>query len=61
MYVHVGLGIAIVLLGSILNTVYVYKSIEFLGVKDENKHGYIYLITMVFYIIAAFILGSIFS
>ena len=61
MFVHVILGLALLALGSILNMVYVYKGIEYLGVKDENKYGYIYLITTLFYFIAIFIISLIFS
>ena len=61
MFVNPVLGIVIFLLGSILNVVYILKGIEFLGVKDLNKHGYIYLITTVFYMIVLFIISLMFS
>lgn len=61
MYINVSLGLIIVLLGFILNMVYTYKSIEFMGVKDENKHGYIYLLTQVLYYIAILIIIKMFS
>lgn len=61
MFIHPVLGFLIFLLGSTLNMVYVYKGIEFLGVKDENKHGYIYLITTVFYGLVMFIISMILS
>lgn len=61
MFVNVFLGLIILLLGGVLNMVYMYKGIETLGVKDENKHGYIYLITALFYGIAIFIISLIFS
>ena len=61
MFVTPVLGIVIFLLGSILNVVYILKGIEFLGVKDLNKHGYIYLITTVFYMIVLFIISLMFS
>ncbi len=61
MFVNVFLGLAIFVLGYALNMVYMYKGIETLGVKDENKHGYIYLITTLFYGIALFIISLIFS
>lgn len=60
-FINVVLGVAIFLIGSILNTVYVFKGIQFLGVKDENKHGYIYLITTIFYGIFMFIVSLLFS
>lgn len=61
MFVNVILGLIIMALGYILNMVYTYKSIEFMGVSDENKHGYIYLITTVLYYVVAFIFIQIFS
>ncbi len=61
MFVNVVLGVVIFLLGSVLNTVYIFKGIENLGVTDENKHGYIYLLTTVFYGVLLFILSFIFS
>ena len=61
MFLNAVLGVIIFLLGSVLNTLYVFKGIEFLGVKDENKHGYIYLITTVFYGIVLAIISLIFS
>ena len=61
MFIHPVLGFLIFLLGSTLNMVYVYKGIEFLGVKDENKHGYIYLITTIFYGLVMFIISLILS
>ena len=61
MFIHPALGFIIFLLGSTLNMLYVFKGIEFLGVKDKNKHGYIYLITTVFYFIVLMILSMILS
>ena len=61
MFIHPVLGFLIFLLGSTLNMVYIYKGIENLGVKDENKHGYIYLITTVFYGLVMFIISMILS
>ena len=56
MFINVFLGLLVLVLGSMLNMVYVYKGIERLGVKDKNKHGYIYLITTLFYGIVLFII-----
>ena len=61
MFIHVVLGLLIFVLGYTLNMVYMYKGIETLGVKDENKHGYIYLITTIFYSIELFMISLIFS
>lgn len=61
MFVHITLGFIVLALGMLLNMVYTYKGIEFLGVKDENRHGYIYLLTTVFYAIALAIIMLILS
>lgn len=61
MFVHFALGFIVLALGMLLNMVYTYKGIEFLGVKDQNKHGYIYLLTAVFYAIVLAILMLILS
>ena len=61
MFIHPVLGVVIFLLGSVLNTLYVFKGIEMIGVKDENKHGYIYLITTVFYALVLALISFMFS
>ena len=61
MFIHPALGVVVFLLGSVLNTLYVFKGIEMLGVKDENKHGYIYLITTVFYALVLVLISVMFS
>ena len=61
MFVHFALGFIVLALGMLLNMVYTYKGIEFLGVKDQNKHGYIYLLTAVFYATVLAILMLILS
>ena len=61
MFINVFLGLIVLALGYTLNMVYMYKGIETLGVKDENKHGYIYLLTTLFYGIVLFIISLIFS
>ncbi len=44
------------LAGSLLSMVYKYHMIKFIGPKDENKHGYIYLLTYALYIAAVVII-----
>lgn len=44
------------LAGSVLSTVYKYHMIKFVGPKDENKHGYIYLLSYALYIAAIVII-----
>ncbi|MDD6323146.1 MAG: YIP1 family protein [Bacilli bacterium] len=61
MFVHVNLGMTILLAGLILNLVYQIKGLKLLGVKDENKHGYIYLITTILNCLVLFIIMKIFS
>ena len=61
LFINVSLGLIILVLGSTLNMIYMFKGIEFLGVKDKNKHGYIYLITTVFCYIVLLIVSLIFS
>lgn len=61
MFMNVYLGIVVFLLGSVLNMVYTYHGLKYLGEKDANKYGYIYLLTMVFNFIAMFIIAKIFS
>lgn len=61
MFVNVALGFIIFILGYTLNMVYFIKGIGTLGVLDENKHGYIYLITTIFYVIVLLVISLIFS
>ena len=61
LFVHIALGFIVLIAGLTLNMVYTFKGIEFLGVKDQNKYGYIYLITVVFNYIVLFIITKIFS
>ena len=50
-------------LGFVLHTIYLYNGIQYLGVKDKNKHGYIYLCTVafciLFFVILSLFLGII--
>ena len=61
MFVNVYLGLIMFVFGSILNSVYSYHGLKYLGSQDENKYGYIYLTTMVLFYIAIFIISKIFS
>lgn len=60
-FVNITFGVIIFALTSILNVVYSYHGLKFLGSKDENKYGYIYLLTNVFFFIVLFIVSKIFS
>ena len=57
MFVSGTLGLVILMLGSALNMLYTYRGIEYLGVKDKNKHGYIYLLTTVFCVVLLLIVS----
>ena len=48
-------------LTSILNVVYSYHGLKFLGKNDENKYGYIYLLTNALFYVVIFIISKIFS
>ena len=48
MFLSSSLGLLLLIFGFTLNMLYNFKGLEYLGVKDKNKHGYIYLIVMVF-------------
>lgn len=54
-------AIIILLLGLILNTVYMIMSIKFIGPKDENKYGYLSLVTTVIFYFVILIIDRIFS
>lgn len=60
-FVNVTLGIILLVLTSILNVVYTYHGLKFLGKTDENKYGYIYVLTNIFFYIVIFIISKIFS
>lgn len=60
-FVNGVVAIAIFALGSLLNLVYMLKGLNIIGPKDENKHGYIYIITMAFYLIVMAIIIAIFQ
>lgn len=60
MFVNGVIGLVILSLGSILSVVYNYHSIKFMGNKDENKYGYIYLTVNGLFYLAIYILSVIF-
>lgn len=61
LFVNFFLGVFVLVIGGLLNAIYTYKGIENLGVQDTNKHGYIYLLTTVFYAIVWFIILLVFG
>lgn len=52
-------GLCILVLGYVLNMLYIYRGLEYLGVKDKNRHGYVYLLTALFCIVLVFIVSLI--
>lgn len=59
--VNLYLGLIVFMLGSLLNFVYIVKGIRFIGPKDENKYGYIYLSATVIYILVLFVVIKLFA
>ena len=52
LFINVYLGITLCIFSVMLNMIYTYHGLIFLGIKEENKCGYIYLLThSLFYII----------
>ena len=46
-------------LGLALSSFYIFHMIRLIGPKDENKHGYIYVITTVLFYLAVYIIAKI--
>ena len=46
-------------LGLALSSFYVFYLIRLIGPKDENKHGYIYVITTVLFYLATYIIFKV--
>lgn len=44
LFINVYLAMAFVFLGFVLSLTYFYSSLKLLGIKDENKYGYMFLI-----------------
>lgn len=61
LFVNVYVAIIVFALGSLLNLVYILKGLKLIGPKDENKHGYIYLVTTAFYLIVMIVIIAIFQ
>ncbi len=61
MFLNVTFAFIVTMLGFMLSAVYSYHGIKFLGDKDENKYGYIYLTTNVIFYVVIFIITKIFS
>lgn len=61
MFVYIPLAAIVLLLGMMLNMVYVVTALKQIGPKDENKIGYIYITTMAIFYVVIFIITKIFS
>lgn len=61
MYINPQLALIILLLGLALNLFYMIIAIKFIGPKDENMHGYLYITTMAIFYFLVFLIIRIFS
>lgn len=58
-FISVKLAAIILSLGLTLSTFYTYHMIRLIGPKDENKHGYIYVVTTILFYLAAYIIFKV--
>ena len=61
LFVNGVVAIAVFAIGSLLTLIYLIKGLNLIGPKDENKHGYIYIITTIIYVVAMIIIMAIFQ
>ncbi len=61
MFVSVPLAFIIVVLGLLLNALYNYEGIKFMGIHDKNKYAYIYVISMMIFLFLVFVLVQVLS
>ena len=59
MFVSIPLTLIVVVLGLLLNTLYNYDGIKLMGVRDKNKNAYKYVISMMIFLLLAFVLFQI--
>ena len=59
-FISVKLSAIVLSLGFTLSSFYVYHMIKLVGPKDENKHGYIYVLTSGLFYLAVYIIVSLF-
>lgn len=60
LFISVSLASIVLALGLTLSSYYVYHLIKLIGPKDENKHGYVYVITSALFYLAIYILIRMF-
>ena len=61
MFVSVTVGLIILVLGSLLVLVYLYHGLKFIGPDDQNKFGYIYILTYTVVSLIVYVLMQLFS
>lgn len=59
-FINVSLATIVLALGLTLFSYYIYHLIKLIGPKDENKHGYIYVITTALFYVAVYVLVKVF-
>ena len=59
-FISIKLATIVLSLGLTLSSFYVYHMIKLVGPKDENKHGYIYVLTSGIFYLAVYIIISLF-
>lgn len=60
-FLNIYLGLIVLMAGLILNMTYMIYGIKFIGPKDENKYGYIYLVAVVVNMIVTIFITKLFS
>ena len=58
-FISIKLAVIVLSLGLTLSSYYVYHMVRIIGPKDENKHGYIYVLTSAIFYLAVYIILSI--
>ena len=59
-FIAIKLAIIVLSLGLTLSSFYVYHMIRLIGPKDENKHGYIYVLTSGIFYVLVYVIIKIF-
>lgn len=59
-FISISLGMIVLSLGLTLSAFYVYQLIRIIGPKDENLHGYIYVLTSGIFYLVTYILIKLF-
>ena len=59
-FISISLGMIVLSLGLTLSAFYVYQLIRIIGPKDENLHGYIYVLASGIFYLVTYILIKLF-